>query len=314
MLGVLGIDVSKEQLKTALWDKQEERFRWEKGFRRDAAGVCALLKATPPEVPWVLEPTGRYSLFVAKMAQEAGRSVLLASSRSAKQYLESLHPRAKTDRLDSQGLAHYAATRPRTKPLPPYPIKSEPVEHLDQLLQARKGLALALMKLRQQAKELPYAQEVLASAIADLEQRQKVADRQIAALAGEYPEVKKLQAVPGIGPVVSAAMVSRLKARGFGHPDQFVAYVGLDVRTLDSGQRKGKRGLSKHGDAELRRLLFLAARSSLTAKNSPFKAQYQRELAKGMSKTAAACAVARKLARLCWSMVKHGTKYDAARV
>ena len=109
-------------------------------------------------------------------------------------------------------------------------------------------------------------------------------------------------------------MVSRLQSRHFPHPDAFVAYCGLDVKVIQSGQRKGQRGLTKQGDAELRRLLYLAAKASLRSKDTTFRVQYERELTKGLSKTAALCAVARKLARLCWSLVTHGSTYDPARV
>ena len=72
--------------------------------------------------------------------------------------------------------------------------------------------------------------------------------------------------------------------------------------------------MTHQGDAELRRLLFCCAKSSLRAKDSPFKAQYEREIAKGLSATAALCAVARKMAKLCWSLHKHNATYDPDRV
>jgi transposase len=132
--------------------------------------------------------------------------------------------------------------------------------------------------------------------------------------APELQAVKELQKVPGIGPVIAATLVSRLTARSFSHSDQFVAYCGLDIRVRQSGQKSGQLGLSKQGEAELRRLLFLAAQASLRAKGSPFKAQYERERTKGLSSTAALCAVARKIARLSWSLVAHATAYDPERV
>ena len=52
----------------------------------------------------------------------------------------------------------------------------------------------------------------------------------------------------------------------------------------------------------------------MRTKDSPFRAQYDRERAKGLPKTAAYCAVARKMARLCWSLHKHGSAYDPQRV
>jgi transposase len=313
---MLGIDVSKDTLACALYDPAQEKFQWEQAVAHTPAGLAQLLQRTPPEVPWVLEPTGRYRLSVARAAREAGRQVLLAPSRKAKKYLQSLQERAKTDRLDSRGLALFAVSRPKTHPLAPYPLKTPAVEQLDQLLLARRGIVEALTSLKQRVAELPHAAEPLRQAVADLEKQRQALDAQIATATASsaFAEAKEVQAVPGIGPVTAAAVVSRLKAKAFTHPDQFVAYLGLDVVIVQSGKRAGQRGLSKQGDAELRRLLYLCARASLTAKESPFRAQYERELAKGLAKTAALNAVARKLARLCWSLVKHGTKYDAARV
>jgi transposase len=203
--------------------------------------------------------------------------------------------------------------------LRPYPLKSQMHDHLDQLLQARKGLSQSLSALQARQRELPRAASALAPAVEALQTQLQEVDRQVALLtrspeAPELAPVQSLQQVPGIGPVVAATLVSRLSARTFSHSDQFVAYCGLDVRVRQSGKRNGQLGLSKQGEAELRRLLFLAAQASLRAKNSPFKEQYERERAKGLSSTAALCAVARKMARLAWSMVTHGSAYDPERV
>ena len=312
---VLGIDVSKAKLTCALLKKDQEAFVWRREVPNTTSGIECLLELTPEEAPWVMEPTGRYSLFVAQQAQLAGRQVLLAPNKQAKSYLNSLQTRAKTDEVDSRGLALFAATRPLTKALHPYPINPPNVEQINQLLTARRGIVEAMAALRQRKDQLPYACEALGQAIEGLNTQLKELDKQIETLScSSFEEVKKLQAVPGIGPVTAAAVVSRLKSRNFSDSDKFVGYVGLDVKILQSGKRKGQRGLTKQGDAELRRLLFLCARSSIQAKGSPFRMQYERELAKGMSKTAAICAVARKITRLCWAMVHNGTEYNPERV
>jgi transposase len=121
----------------------------------------------------------------------------------------------------------------------------------------------------------------------------------------------RLQAVPGIGLITATAVAVGLARRSFQRAEQFVAYIGLDLRVCDSGTRR----LSKQGDAELRRLLYLAAQAGRRCRAPhPFSVQYEREVAKGLSSTAALCAVARKLARTCFSLVKHGTTYAPARV
>ena len=125
---------------------------------------------------------------------------------------------------------------------------------------------------------------------------------------------KSPDAVPGIGVLTAATVAACLKGKDFGHPDRFVAYIGLDLVVRDSGQAKGRRTLSHRGDAEVRRLLYLAAQANLRCKSSPFKLQYERERAKGLATTQALCAVARKLAKVCWSLVQHGGEYDPERV
>jgi transposase len=313
MMQMLGLDVSKASLSATLVDPTTRLVQWQKTVPNTPAGVGQLLGLTPPQSPWVLEPTGRYSLGVARQAQAAERTVLLAPPRQARAFLAALRPRAKTDRLDSGGLALYGIAASLT----PYPIKSEAVDTLDQLLAARRGLSQALMRLEQQLNELPASREALAPAIAALKAQRKVIDRQLAAqrrLPGADRMVAEVDRVPGIGPVTAAAVVSRLRDKTFPDADAFVAYLGLDVRVRQSGRRQGKQALSKQGDAELRRLLFLCAQANLRTAHSPFKAQFERERAKGLSTTAATCAVARKLARLCWSLVKYERAYDPQRV
>ena len=314
---MLGIDVSKAELTCALLDRATEQFRWERTVPNSSAGIQGLLALAPREVPLVVAPTGRFSLLVVQEARAAGRSVLLAPPRKAKAYLRSLSSRAKTDRLDARGLALFAASRPKVEALRPYPLKGEDVQQLDQLLTARRGVTAALASLRQQCRELPHAAAVLQQAVADLKARRRQLDTQIARLAADprkFPAARRLQQVHGVGPVIAAAVAARLTSHQFARADQFVAYVGLDVGVIRSGKRVGQRGLTKEGDAELRRLFYLAAQANLRCKQSPFKDQYACERAKGLSTTAALNAVARKITKVCWSLVKHGGEYDPARV
>jgi transposase len=276
------------------------------------AGIAQLVQRTTPACPWIVEPTGIYSRALVVQASAAGRRVLLAQPKRAKAFLASLAPRAKTDRLDSYGLARYGLAAD----LPPYPLKGEAMETLDQLQAARKGISDSLARLRQGRAALPAAAGSLTAAITALAHEQRALDRQIAAALADDPLVAALREVPGIGAVTAAAVASCLTSKRFDHPDRFVAYIGLDVRVRDSGQRRGQRTLTHQGDAELRRLLYLCALANARSTDAanPFKQQYERERAKGLATTAAACAVARKLAKVCWSLATHGTRYEAARV
>lgn len=310
---MLGIDVSKDTLACTLFDPQTQKPIWNRTVPNTTAGINRLLRQTPAESHWALEPTGRYSLLAVTTAHEAGRQVLLAQPKKARDFLRSIQSRAKTDTLDSHGIGLFALCRP----LPPFPLKSSVVEQLDQLLSVRKSISASLASFGLQARELTHAAPALEPIVAALEAQKKEVDRQIAALTAtvqEFSIAAELEKVPGIGKVTAATLASRLTGHTFGHSDQFVAYCGLDIGVRQSGKKNGQTGLTKQGDGELRRLLYLAAQSNLRSKNSPFKAQYERERAKGLPSTAALCAVARKLARLAWSLHKHGSSYDPTRV
>lgn len=194
------------------------------------------------------------------------------------------------------------------------------MEQAKQLLSARKGLSQALSRLNQQRASLKHASAALEPACTALSAQIALIDKQLASMvkdeahAAELGKATKLQAVPGIGPVTATSVAAVLQNRGFSHPDQFVAYSGLDIKVHQSGKKKGKGEISSRGDGEIRRLLYLAAQASLRCTDSPFKAQYDNEIGKGLSHTAATCAVARKMARLCWSLVKYDADYDPARV
>lgn len=309
-LVMIGIDVSKESLSVCAWDRARQRARWQRVVPNSEAGVLVLLERTSPREPWALEPTGRYSDLVARAGVAHGRRVLLAPPKAAKQFLSSVNPRAKMDRLDARGLAHYACSVALRLFVP----KSESMEKLSQLLAVRRSLSKSLAAFRLQMQSLPQAVAHLAAAEQALVERVKAVDKELARLAREEPAVTALQQVPGIGPVTAAALVMRLKSTDFASYHQFVAYVGLDVRVRQSGQRSGRMGLSHHGDAELRRLLYCCAQATLRTAGSPFAHQYAREREKGLASTQALCAVARKMAKVAWALVRTGQQYDPDRV
>lgn len=309
---MLGIDGSKETLTAAFVTAQTHRCAWEVTVPNTAQGIRQLVHRTSPTDAWVVEPTGVYSHAVVRQGQAANRTVLLAQPKRAKAFLAAVQPRAKTDRVDSRGLALYGLSTA----LRPFPVKSEAMERIEQLLAARKGISESLARLRQQRMVLPYAAAPLSAAIAALEGQQRSVDHQLTEARTVLPMVRALQEIPGIGPVTATAVATCLATKQFAHPDQFVAYIGLDTRVRDSGQHQGRRALTKQGDAELRRLVYLCAQANLRSKDpeNPFKQQYEREKAKGLTTTGALCAVARKLARTCWSLAAHGTRYKATRV
>ena len=120
-------------------------------------------------------------------------------------------------------------------------------------------------------------------------------------------EARRIQAIEGIGDITAAALVMTFQRGAFGGSDAFIAFLGLDVRVRESGSFKGRRKLTKKGASELRRLLYMAA---MTARRSTtWEAFYQRHLDRGLSTIQALVALARKLARVAFALLKNSSEY-----
>jgi hypothetical protein len=92
-----------------------------------------------------------------------------------------------------------------------------------------------------------------------------------------------------------------------------VAFVGLDPRACDSGQKAGRRRLSKRGSGELRRLLYNCAQAA--AKTKTWKPYYTQLKTGRFSTTQALVIIARKLLRIAFSIWQQpGGKFDPQKI
>ena len=310
---MIGIDVSKDTLSFAVVDPSTRNVILTGSVSNDEAGFKQLDSMVPSDYPMVPEPTGRYGEKLVAYCHASNRRVYMAQPKLAQQFLRSMNNRAKTDKLDCVGLALFGLAAK----LPLYVLRESDVEQLSQLLKCRNALSRELATSKLQLASLPYAGEHIASHMKYLRSSIEEITAEISSLTRNNPKfkvVEQLQTVPGVGPVTATTLAVCFATHTFDEPAQFVAYCGLDIGVRQSGKRSSTTGLSKHGDAELRRLLYLSATSNISCKTSPFKDQYSRELAKGLSKVAALCSVARKLAKVCWAINKSGTEFNSSLV
>ena len=89
----------------------------------------------------------------------------------------------------------------------------------------------------------------------------------------------------------------------FSSVDAFISFIGFDVRIRESGRFKGKRKLTKRGEAELRRLLYCAAKPARSY--HVFDQFHGKQIHKGLPKIAANVVLARKLARIAFSLIRN---------
>ena len=84
-------------------------------------------------------------------------------------------------------------------------------------------------------------------------------------------EFSILVSIPGIGPLTAALLISELgDIRRFSSSNKLNAYVGIDIRTHQSGTMKKKDRINKRGNARARMILFFTIRNMLkTQKTAP---------------------------------------------
>lgn len=298
----LGIDVSKKTLAVAQADEKVAE------IANDAGSIRTWLQSLPGPARIAVEATGIFHVELVERAHRAGHTVYVIDGYRLNRYRESIGGRAKTDASDARLLLRYldreaADLRPWSPPPKGY-------RELQQLLLRRARLVQAKVKLDQSLSGLTQigpSRRALIRHIDQLDQLLKKRIRKVLQNRQWLRLARVIQAIEGIGEITAAALVMAFQRGRFQNSDAFIAFLGLDVRVRESGTFSGRRKLSKKGAAELRRLLYMAA---MTARRSPtWQAFYQRHLDRGLSRIQALVALARKLARVSFALLKNGSEY-----
>lgn len=124
----------------------------------------------------------------------------------------------------------------------------------------------------------------------------------------------RLQTIPGIGPITALTILAETgDLRRFSHYKKFLKYCGLDLSTEQSGRFRGVSKLSKRGNSRLRLAFWVAATVAIRMRENTFRQKYENYIktdpANQDLKRKAYTAVAAKIARVAYSLIKTGTDY-----
>src|SRR6516164_6904600 len=148
-----------------------------------------------------------------------------------------------------------------------------------------------------------------------LDERIKTVTDEIEVLAKSDDSCRRLMTVPGIGPIISSAMVAAIGGgAAFARGRDFSAWLGLVPKQMSTGDRTILGRISKRGNAYLRMLFMQAARVILLRPANwpkhgfgPWLVAASRRLHHNVLATA----LANKLARIAWSVLAQNRPYDA---
>jgi transposase len=302
----VGIDVSKDKLDVcAIPGPQHQQFsNDDDGHQRLVQWLLTLI---PTRV--IFEPTGGYERAMVASLVAANLPAIAVNPKQARDFIKGIGRRAKTDRMDAEGLALFGErAQPEVRALPDNDQQEivALVSRRRQLVSMRTGeknrLKLARGKVR----------ENIERAIVALDQLIAEIDHDLDSHIGGSPtwqgQEARLLAAKGVGPVVARTLLAHLPELGKISSKRVASLTGLAPFARESGQMRGRRTIGG-GRGEVRAMLVLAARSAIVH-DPQLRAFHHRLIAAGKEPMQAIVACARKL--LVWlnAMMRHGTDWN----
>lgn len=332
----VGLDVHKRSYSVALRRVDGQSLTW----------------TSPPDPQALLTTFERHGLRPRLIVQEAGPTgyqlarVLIEAGLAVCIAAPSKIPRpvtagAKSDRLDSQRLAEYAARDMITGIA--IPTKEE--ELFRALVRRRQKLTNCMRACKQRIRamllfhddghgidfptwnaahiemlrsiDLPAELRLLLEShfteLEGYENNRAMVDQQIECILSTHPvwaeRVRLLKSVPGIGPRAATTFVAEIFRPGrFNSGGEVSSYLGLAPIVHHSGIKTPRGRIRSMGQQTLRTLLIEAA-WIVTRHDPGMTALYHRLLARGGQTQKAIVAVARRLGIICWRIVVERRPY-----
>jgi len=305
---VVGIDVSKDRL-----DIHVLPARTVMSHSRDAAGIEALIGSLASLGPQLIavEATGGFETVVVASLAAASLPVVVVNPAQVRAFATALGRRAKTDPIDAQVIAHFAAaTKPQVRPLPDAATQAL----ADLVARRRQIIQMIVAEGQREKRASPRAKKSIMRLLKTLRSELSALDADIDENVRGSPVWREkedlLASVPGVGPITARTMLAELPELGSLDRRQIAALAGLAPFTRQSGKWRGKSFIGG-GRASVRAVLFMAAMTAVRW-NPTLRAFHHRLRNAGKPKMVALIAVARKLLTMLNAILRDKTKWQTA--
>ena len=148
-----------------------------------------------------------------------------------------------------------------------------------------------------------------------LDDRIETVTDEIETLAKNDDSCRRVMTVPGIGPIISSAMVAAIgNGSAFSRGRDYSAWLGLVPKQMSTGDRTILGRISKRGNSYLRMLFIQAARVILVRPANWPKHGFGAWLVRAIQRlhpNVLAAALANKLARIAWTVLAQERSYEA---
>ncbi len=337
---ITGLDLAKSVFHVAVLNCESEVVSSRKLRRKEVLDYFAERESTLV----AMEACGT-SHYWGRELIKLGHEVRLLPPKAVKAYLQG----NKNDRNDAVAIAE-AAYRPG---LHPVPVKSERQQDQLGLHRCREGVKKERTRVRnmlrsmlsergviapQGAKVMSVAEEVLAEDAAVFSEPMRRAltrrlshlkrlDEELAELDAQLDEMveqdeamTRLTGMKGIGKVCASALACSVgDGKSFKNGRALAAWMGLTPGHHGSGGKNRNVGITKRGNAYLRKMYVHGARSVVRVcdkhkETDKLCAKAYQMLERGKSHNQVVVAVAAMMARISWAMLVSGQPYHAGGV
>jgi transposase len=337
-IAVLGIDLGKNSCSVVGLDRTGKVVLRRRLHRES---VIKLASGLAPCVMALEACCGAHHL--GRILRDQGHDIRLMSAEYVRPYVKS----QKNDDWDAEAIAE-AATRPTMRFVELKSSEQLDVQSLHRvrdrlvgertallnqiravllergitIVQGRRKLELQLAvvlesKERQLSPRVRALLEDMRAEWRELDRRIEAFDDEFAALAKTDAVARRLVSIPGIGVLNATALVAAIgNGATFARGRDLAAWLGLVPRQVTTGGKPRLLGISKRGNKYLRKLLVHGARAalpSLSASPTPI-GRWLQSLMTRAHKNRVVVALANKLARIVWAVLRQGGNYNAAAV
>lgn len=272
------------------------------------------------ECIFCMENTGIYGAHLLRYLHKNADRVYVVNPLHLKKSMGLV--RGKNDKLDAQRIAHFIAKN--HEDLRSHQMPDEAIEQMRILMSKRRQYKKILQGLSQSTEELKiFGNKKTASLLAkseqhvikNLEKAIKKTESEITVLITANAELAQLRkhicSVPGVGPVLSAALI--VATNGFkrlNQARQLACYAGVAPFEYSSGSSIHRRPkLSVMADKTLKKLLHLAAMSAIRFPGE-LREYFLRKVAQGKNKMLVLNAIRNKIILRVCAVLKNGKKYS----
>jgi transposase len=315
----VGVDVSKLTLSIA-YCKDGKKDWYEANIENSEASIrlfwadLAQIKALST-ISCIFEFTGTYNSALMYVLADLNVKMSVITPAQSSAFANVLKDSTKTDSRDARRLVLYGDSMAPECYTPPSADKDEFKQLLVLLTQYAKQILAKgnqLEALLQRPQRSAFIQKSLEADIAYLTAQKAAVEAEIYTARDDAfnGKIALLTTIKGVGEVVATnVLIQTGGMETFTDVKQVIKFAGLAPSERQSGTSLHQKGIIKGGNGSLRKILYLAAWSA-SRFNPACKELYLRLREKGKPRMLALIAVAHKLLRQIWGVLKSNTPFD----